>query len=188
MDILQSAVYEGLTPAIIVAIYLIIVKFIDSKKEKNQIKITNDLINAINKISSFLDNITENIINKDKEKCRVAIRNSFQAFKLIVIEYVANTIVRNNIEVNRENIMENVRHLINSEYYKTCNDLSMYIIDGLRVNDIMKQEWINEVIEDTINSIYNHNLEKEQRIFTFVSKISIRFDDYVVYINNKVFK
>lgn len=188
MEIFQQAISQGLTPAIIVALYLIVVKLIESKKEKNQIKITNELINAINKISSFLDNITENIINKDKEKCRVAIRNSFQASKMIIIEYVANTIARNNIEVNRNNIIENVRHLINSEFYKTCNDLSMYIIDGLRVNDIMKQEWINEVIEDIINSIYNHNLEKEQKIFTFVSKISIRFDDYVVYINNKVFK
>ena len=39
MDILNNAIQQGIAPAIVVAIYLIITKFIDSRKENAQIKI-----------------------------------------------------------------------------------------------------------------------------------------------------
>ena len=52
-NIILYALKEGLTPAIIVVIYLLIVKLIDSKREKANIKITNELVSAINKISNL---------------------------------------------------------------------------------------------------------------------------------------
>ena len=56
MDLFETAISQGIAPAIVVAIYLIVIKIIDTKKEKNAIKITNELLEAISKISNFLDN------------------------------------------------------------------------------------------------------------------------------------
>lgn len=86
-NIILYALKEGLTPAIIVVIYLLIVKLIDSKREKANIKITNELVSAINKISNFLDNITTNIIDKDRDKCRCAIRQAFLSSASTIIEF-----------------------------------------------------------------------------------------------------
>ena len=66
MDILNNAIQQGIAPAIVVAIYLIITKFIDSRKENAQIKINSELTKSINTISNFIITITKNIIEKDK--------------------------------------------------------------------------------------------------------------------------
>ena len=75
MDILQEALTQGITPAIIIAIYLIIVKIIDNKKESNQAKINSKLADSISKIGDFIDSITKNIVDKDREKCKTAIND-----------------------------------------------------------------------------------------------------------------
>ena len=38
MDLFETAISQGIAPAIVVAIYLIVIKIIDTKKEKNAIK------------------------------------------------------------------------------------------------------------------------------------------------------
>ena len=65
MDLLGNALSEGLLPAIVVAVYLIIIRIIDNKRDEQQIKITNQLVDSINKISKFLDHVTDSIIDKD---------------------------------------------------------------------------------------------------------------------------
>ena len=52
MDLFETAISQGIAPAIVVAIYLIVIKIIDTKKEKNAIKITNELLEAISKMFS----------------------------------------------------------------------------------------------------------------------------------------
>ena len=37
MDLFETAISQGIAPAIVVAIYLIVIKIIDTKKEKNAI-------------------------------------------------------------------------------------------------------------------------------------------------------
>ena len=39
MEIFEVALAQGLAPSIVVAIYLVIIKIIDSKKEKNKLKL-----------------------------------------------------------------------------------------------------------------------------------------------------
>ena len=53
MDILQEALTQGITSAIIIAVYLVIVKIIDTRKENNQAKINSKLVDSISKISSY---------------------------------------------------------------------------------------------------------------------------------------
>ena len=184
-NIILYALKEGLTPAIIVVIYLLIVKMIDSKREKANIKITNDLVAAINKISNFLDNITTNIIDKDRDKCRYAIRQAFLSSASTIIEFVTKTIINNHINTNRDNIINNVEHLVNAEYYNIYNSLSLYTIDGNKINEYLKEEWIKEIEKDAINIIFNEKLDKETKILTFNNRMTIKCQDFAVYVTNK---
>lgn len=184
-NIILYALKEGLIPAIIVVIYLLIVKLIDSKREKANIKITNDLVAAINKISNFLDNITTNIIDKDRDKCHCAIRQAFLSSAFTIIEFVTKTIINNHINTNRDNIINNVEHLVNAEYYNIYNSLSLYTIDGNKVNEYLKEEWIKEVEKDAIDIIFNEKLDKETKILTFNNRMTIKCQDFAVYVTNK---
>lgn len=184
-NIILYALKEGLTPAIIVVIYLLIVKLIDSKREKANIKITNDLVAAINKISNFLDNITTNIIDKDRDKCRCAIGQAFLSSASTITEFVTKTIIDNHININRDNIINNVKHLVNAEYYNIYNSLSLYTIDGNKVNEYLKEEWIKEVEKDAIDIIFNEKLDKETKILTFNNRMTIKCQDFAVYVTNK---
>ena len=87
MDILQEALTQGITPAIIIAIYLVIVKIIDNKKESNQAKINSKLVDSISKIGDFIDSITKNIVDKDREKCKTAINDSFKSSAYSLIKF-----------------------------------------------------------------------------------------------------
>jgi CRISPR-associated exonuclease Cas4 len=51
-----------------------------------------------------------------------------------------------------------------------------------------KREKKGILIDNTIKLVYNSKLDKETKIFSYVSKLSIFFENYIIYINNKVFK
>ena len=100
MDILQEALTQGIALAIIIAVYLIIIKNIDQKKESNQAKINSKLVDSISKIGDFIDSITKNIVDKDKEKCKNAINNSLKSSAYSLIKFVTNTLINNHIDIN----------------------------------------------------------------------------------------
>lgn len=184
-NVIIYALKEGLTPAIIVLIYLLVIKIIDAKREKASIKITNELVSAINKISNFLDNITDNILEKDRDKCRCAIKQAFFSSASVIIEFVSKTIINNHITINRDNIINNIEHLVNSEYYNISNSLSLYTIDGHKVNEFLKEEWISEIEKDVVDIIFDDKLDKETKIVTFNNRITIKCQDFAIYVTNK---
>lgn len=184
-NVIIYALKEGLTPAIIVLIYLLVIKIIDAKREKASIKITNELVSAINKISNFLDNITDNILEKDRDKCRCAIKQAFFSSASVIIEFVSKTIINNHITVNRDNIINNIEHLVNSEYYNISNSLSLYTIDGHKVNEFLKEEWISEIEKDVVDIIFDDKLDKETKIVTFNNRMTIKCQDFAIYVTNK---
>ena len=184
-NIIIYALKEGLTPAIIVLIYLLVIKIIDAKREKASIKITNELVSAINKISNFLDNITDNILEKDRDKCRCAIKQAFFSSASVIIEFVSKTIINNHITINRDNIINNIEHLVNSEYYNISNSLSLYTIDGHKVNEFLKEEWISEIEKDVVDIIFDDKLDKETKIVTFNNRMTIKCQDFAIYVTNK---
>lgn len=188
MELLAEAISEGIAPAIVIAIFLIVNKLIDNKKENIKIKLSSDIINCINNINFFINDITENIINKDKNKCQMAIEDAMFAAGLRLSMFVATTIVNNHIETNKENILSNIKNIINSEYYSVYSTLSLYKINNKEVSSYLKKEWMDDVEKDIIDVIYNTNLNKEDKILTFVNKINLRFQTYVTYINNNVLK
>lgn len=184
-NVIIYALKEGLTPAIIVLIYLLVIKIIDAKREKASIKITNELVSAINKISNFLDNITDNILEKDRDKCRCAIKQAFFSSASVIIEFVSKTIINNHITINRDNIINNIEHLVNSEYYNISNSLSLYTIDGHKVNEFLKEEWISEIEKDVVDIIFDDKLDKETKIVTFNNRMIIKCQDFAIYVTNK---
>lgn len=188
MELLAEAISEGIAPAIVIAVFLIVNKLIDNKKENIKIKLSSDIINCINNINFFINDITENIINKDKNKCQMAIEDAMFAAGLRLSIFVATTIVNNHIDTNKENILSNIKNIINSEYYNVYSTLSLYKINNKEVSSYLKKEWMNDVEKDIIDVIYNTNLNKEDKILVFVNKINLRFQTYITYINNNVLK
>lgn len=188
MDILQEALTQGITPAIIIAIYLIIVKIIDNKKESNQAKINSKLADSISKIGDFIDSITKNIVDKDKEKCKNAINNSLKSSAYSLIKFVTNTLINNHIDINRDTILINIKNIVNTEYYNIYTTLNIYEINNIRVSDVLKKEWISEIEKDIIDSIYKSGYSNEEKILSFTNKINIRFNSYITYIINNSIK
>ena len=109
MELIEEALAQGITPAIVVAIYLIITKIIDNRKENVQIKLSTELTKSINAISSFLTDITKNIIEKDKDKCKAAIEDTMFSSGMRLINFVSTTIINNHIEANKADSYTHLR-------------------------------------------------------------------------------
>lgn len=188
MDILADALKQGLAPAIVVALYLIIVKIIDNKKENAQIRINDELIKSVNSISAFLTNITKNIIEKDKEKCKVAVEDSMFSSAMRINNFFSNTVINNHIDINKPNILANVHNIVNSEFYTVYSTLSLYNINDKKVSDYMNKSWMEEVEKDIINVMYNESLDVNSKLSTFSNRINFRFQTYITYIINHTIK
>lgn len=188
MDILNNAISQGIVPAIVVAIYLIITKIIDNKRDSAQIKLTTELTNSINTIAAFLSDVTENVINKDKEKCKIAIEDSMYSSGMRLINFVSSTTINNHINTNKENILINIHNIINSEYYNIYRTLYLYKINSTKASDFLKKEWFDDIEQDMINTIYNTDLSKEDKILSFSNKLNFKFKSYITYIINNVIK
>lgn len=186
MDLLSDALAQGITPAIVVAIYLIAVKVIDNKKENIQAKLNSELVNSISKISNFITDITRHTIQKDKEKCKIAINDSINCSAYTLIKFVANTLINNHIDTNKDTIIINIKNIVTAEYYNIYTTLNNYEINGIKVSELLKKEWIDEIEKAITNSIYNTTLTKEEKIMSFSNKINLKFQSYITYIINNV--
>lgn len=188
MDVLSDALKQGITPAIIVVIYLIIVKIIDNKKNDSQIKINAELSKSINSISNFISILTKNIMDKDKDKCKNAIEDSMYSCGMRLTNFVANTVINNHINTNKENILANIHNIVNAEYYTIYSTLSIYTVNNSKVSDVLNKTWIEDIEKDIVEIIYNTSLNNEEKILSFSNKINIRFQSYITYIINNTIK
>lgn len=188
MDLLGTALGQGIIPAVVVALYLIVVKLIDSRKDSNSAKITKDLASAVVGINKFIENVTKNIISSDEEKCEHAIESGFESFALHLSSFVNTTVIHNHIEENRDVICQNVKNLINGEYYNLHAVLSNYVINNTNVATILKSEWMGDIEAITLGVIYNIRLDVPSKISTFNNQIHLKFKTYSNYIINNVFK
>ena len=188
MDVLSEALAQGITPAIVVALYLIIVKIIDNKKDKFQAKINSDLVKSITDISTFITTITKSTVERDKDKCKAAITDSMNHSAYKLIKFVVDTLINNHIDINKETILTNIKNITNAEYYTVYSTLSLYEYNGEKVSSNLKKEWISEVEQAIIKSIYSDKLTVEDKILSFSNKINIKFQSYITYIINNTIK
>lgn len=188
MNVLSEALAQGITPAIIVALYLIIVKIIDNKKDKFQAKINSDLVKSITDISTFIRTITKNAVERDKDKCKAAITDSMNHAAYKINKFVIDTLINNHIDINKETILTNIKNVTNAEYYTIYSTLSLYELNGEKVCAYLKKEWIGEVEQAMIASIYNDKLNTEDKILSFSNKINLKFQSYITYVINNSIK
>lgn len=174
MGELLESLRLGITPGIIVLIYLIIIKVIDSKKESNAVKINKEITECFRKLNLFLDYITKDILNDAEEKRDYAIKNSFKTFANSIIRHATSVIIANNIDNNKENIIENIRYIVDSNYYRLYNLMFLYKLCGY-----IKSEWKTEVNEDIVEIIYNNKFSKEEKLYNINNKINIKVDEYI---------
>lgn len=188
MELIEEALAQGITPAIVVAIYLIITKIIDNRKENVQIKLSTELTKSINAISSFLTDITKNIIEKDKDKCKAAIEDTIFSSAMRLINFVSTTIINNHIEANKENVIANIHNIVNTEFYSVYATLSLYKINGVKASDALNKDWMEIIEKDMFDIVYNNSLSKEDKILTFTNKINLKFQSYVTHMTNVIIK
>lgn len=188
MELIEEALAQGITPAIVVAIYLIITKIIDNRKENVQLKLSAELTKSINSISSFLTDITKNIIDKDKDKCKAAIEDTMFSSGMRLINFVSTTIINNHVEANKDTVIGNVHNIVNAEFYSVYATLSLYKINGVKASDALNKDWMEIIEKDILDVIYNSKLEKEDKILSFTNKINLKFQSYVTHMTNTIIR
>ena len=189
MDIFGQALQQGIAPAIVVAIYLIITKLIDTKKENNNAKLTENLIKSITTISDYIIDINKNIVERDKDKCKIAIEDSMYSSGMRLINFVSTTLINNHIDTNKTNVLANIHNIINSEFYNVYATLSLYKINNVSASDFLDKDWMQAIEKDIIDIIYNNNnLNKEDKILSFTNKLTLKFQTYITYITNHLIK
>ena len=170
MGELLESLRLGITPGVIVLIYLIIIKVIDTKKESNAVKINKEVTECFRKLNSFLDYITKDILNDAEEKRDYAIKNSFKTFANSIIRHATSVVVIN----NKENIIENIHYIVESNYYRLYNLMFLY-----KICSYIKPEWKTEISEDVVEIIYNDEFSKEEKLYNINNKINIKIDGYI---------
>lgn len=185
MDLLGESLRLGITPAIIVALYLIVTKIIDHKKEAKTVTLNREIVDCFAKLNNFLDYVTKDIINKEADKCDIAIKNAFKASANTIIKNATYTIISNNIEANRIFIIDNIHHLINSEYSTLYNNLILYNSKDNKVTDYLNPAWKEEMIKLLTDIIYTPKATKEEKLYNLNNRCNVRINDYSIEVLNK---
>ena len=188
MEHLVKALGTGVVPGVILVIYLIVNKIIDARKDSNQVKITNELNTTLLNINNFIINITKDVVNKDRDKCEVAVRDALNSANLRIIEFVTSTLINNNIINNKENIISNLDSLVKGEYWTLHRTLTMYTINNVNVSSVLQHEWIDETVDIVAKIMYNEVLDTNSKILTTNRRLSSLFNTYITYINNNGIK
>lgn len=174
-------------------IYTLIIKVTEYFKNKDKNKPIIAMTNAIKEISanvakqnSVLDKFIQDTIKKDENKCKTVIELTFTRFRTNIEDNVRNIIIHNNIEANRELIYNNIHQSITTEYYKMISVLSGYEVYDCVVSSVLKEKWIEDVYDSIITIIFNGQ-SKENRLGQLSNKLQLIIENYITYMNNKVF-
>jgi uncharacterized protein with PQ loop repeat len=174
-------------------VYTLIIKFIDYFKSKDKNKPLIEMAAAIKesnanivKLNSVLDKVFQESERKEISKCKNVIDIAFMAFKSRINQECQSIIIHNNIETNKDYVLDNIRKLITNEYYKLYSVLSAYEIKNVNVASKLKEEWIKELNDSVIAIIYNGQ-DNISRIAQLETKLLVTISSYSTYINNKTF-
>lgn len=174
-------------------LYTLIIKTIDYFKAKNRNKPLVDMAEAIKentanvvRLNSVLDKTFKEAERKEISKCRMTIENAFVTFKSNIAQDCMNIIIHNNIDQNKQLIVDNISKLVSTEYYNLYSTFSAYEINDVNVATRLKEEWIKEITNSIISIIYNGQ-EAIDRIAQLNNRLFIAVGTYITYMNNKVF-
>lgn len=194
-EIIESALNQGLSSLITISIFLLLYKWLDNKKKTESEKFVSSISSTLDEVSksllqvsTFITDITKNIIDKDKDKCKMAIEDSMLASAMRLSMFVTNTVINNHVQTNKDNILSNIHNIVNAEFYSVFSSLSLYKVNGTKASDNMKKDWMPSVEKSIIEIVFNDNLSKEDKISSFNNKINLKFQSYITYITNNTLK
>ena len=195
MEVLLESFKYGVTPAIIILLYLIIIRYFDHRRglerqkneaeeKKKTVKVNAEILECFNNLNSYLKQITIGVLDRENDKCDAAIRSSFKAMGQSLSKFAVFTIISNNIKNNRENIIDNIDSTVYSEFASVYNDLMLYSYNHNKLIDAIKDSWKQELISDIKNIIFDNNLDKENKIYTIHNKLNLRINNYISFVKN----
>lgn len=187
--------------ALMLVIYFFIQRYFDYNKHKNELVVSKELTDTLgnilssikdvsasmSSISAFLTRFTDSIINKDKDKCRIAIQLSFSSLEKELFLFGRETIIANNIDKKKEYILAAISKIVNAQYYELYSYLSYFEINNHRVSYLLKEEWKHELEQTMTSIIFDINLDTVNRINVLETRLSAQIDDYTTYTHNKTF-
>lgn len=187
--------------ALMLVIYFFIQRYFDYNKHKNELVVSKELTDTLgnilssikdvsasmSSISAFLTRFTDSIINKDKDKCRIAIQLSFSSLEKELFLFGRETIIANNIDKKKEYILAAISKIVNAQYYELYSYLSYFEVNNHRVSYLIKEDWKRELEQTMTSIIFDTNLDTVNRINVLETRLSAQIDDYTTYTHNKTF-
>lgn len=171
--------------------YTVIIKLIDYFRHKDDKKslvemglAVKEVSNNVVKLNAILDNLFQDITKKNLEKGKIIIELAFFNFQYKIVNLCRNIIINNNIDINKEFIIANITKTVNTEFYRAYHTLSLYEVGNTLLSEFLKDSWKDDCIKDVLAIIYNGQ-EDKLRISQINSNLSIKVDNWIVYINNK---
>lgn len=171
--------------------YTVIIKLIDYFRHKDDKKslvemglVVKEVSNNVAKLNAILDNLFQDITKKNLEKGKIIIELAFFNFRYKIVNFCRNIIINNNIDINKEFIIANITKTVNTEFYRAYHTLSLYEVGNTSLSEFLKDSWKDDCIKDVLAIIYNGQ-EDKLRISQINNNLSIKVDDWIVYINNK---
>lgn len=196
-DIVSNAVKDSsyitvLISSCVFILYTLIIKIVDYHKSKSRNKPLLEMASAIKdvsenvvKLNQVLDKTIQDAEQKEYNRIDNVIITSFLSFKSVILDQCIDTIIYNNIEVNKENVTQNVYKTVSTEYYKLYSTLSAYEHDSVSVSTKIKEEWIDDVTDECIQIIYEGS-DSVTRIRHLNNKLGLIAEEYSVYTKNKI--
>lgn len=173
--------------------YTLIVQLISYFKQRDKNKPLIEMATAIKentanivKLNAVLDKLFKEAERKETNKCKNTIDLGFRAFSANIIQEIELIIIHNNIEKNRQLILDNITKLVSTEYYKLYAILSDYEINEINVARRLKEEWIEELTKAIIDIVYDGQ-DSISRITQINNRLIMFADSYATYISNKTF-
>lgn len=173
--------------------YTLIIQCVSYFKQKDKNKPLIEMATAIKentanivKLNAVLDTIFKDAERKNAHKCRNAIELGFNNFRANICQETESIIIHNNIEQNKQIILDNINKLVSTEYYKLYAILSDYEINDTNVARKLKEEWIAEVSKAVTDIVYNGQ-NPISRIIQVNNRLLVYVGQYSTYINNKTF-
>lgn len=174
-------------------LYTLIIKVVELFKAKDRNKPIVEMASAIKEVSEnvvklnqVLDKTFQDAEVKEIGKINNVITISFNSFKSYVLDKCIDTIIHNNINLNKEFITQTLYKTINTEYYKLYSIFSAYEHDSINVATKIKEEWIDEILNECVNIIYDGD-DSINRIRQLNNKLTLLSEAYSVYVKNKIF-
>lgn len=196
-DIINSAVKDSSYITVLISsgvfiAYTLIIKIVDLYKSKDKNKPLIEMASAIKdvsenvvKLNQVLDKTIQDAEQKEVNRINDVIATSLISFKSSVLDQCIDTIVHNNIDVNKDTIKQNIYKTVSTEYYKLYSTFSAYEHDSINVATKIKDEWIENVTNECISIIYNGS-DSVNRIRQLNHKLSLISQEYSVYLKNKI--